>query len=111
MKKEKLLILLIPVISIWSGNASAATWCGATNILDVICYSNGQCYVTADSYGGDRYYQIASDDMNKNAMLSIALSVFASKGKARLVFHPDSLDCTNVAQDTMIYGIGATGLN
>jgi hypothetical protein len=41
-------------------------------------------------------------------MVSIALSMFASGGKARLAFVPSGLNCSDVPLNTEIFGVGAT---
>ena len=88
--------------------ASAATWCGATNVKDVICYSDKTCFITADAYGGVRYYRIDGLDPNKNAMVAMATSAFLSKSKVRLVFGASDLNCADIPQNSLLYGVGLT---
>jgi len=89
-------------------NADAATWCGPTKVVDVICYSDGACYVTADAYGGVRYYRINPDDPSREEMVSVALATLLSGGNARLAFAPHGLNCNDIPQDTHLLGVGAT---
>ena len=87
---------------------NAATWCGGTEITDVICYKDGNCYITAENYGGRRYYKIESGSQNKELIVSTALAVLSTKGKARIAFQANDLNCSDVPQREVIFGVGAT---
>ena len=107
MKRKLYASILISAMMLAS-NAQAATWCQPTNIKDIICYSDKTCFVTADAYGGVRYYLIAANDENKSSMVAVALSVLSTKTRARLAFTQNNLNCNDIPQNSQIFGIGAT---
>ncbi len=90
--------------------ANAATWCGGTEVQDVICYSDKSCFVTANGYGGVRYYKIDGDDPSKNSMVSLATAAMLAKSRVRLVFAASDLNCADVPQNSKLYGVGVTEL-
>lgn len=92
--------------------ANVTTWCQGVNIQDVICYEDGTCFVTTNGYGGSYYYLITATNPNKNQMVAFALSAYTAGSKVRFVFTAaTSVSCSNVPQNTEIYGLGVTTIN
>lgn len=107
MKARQVLISLAGFALLSASSvASAASWCASSEIKEVNCNTNNFCFISADSYGGTRYYKIDGLNPNKNSMIALAVSAMLSKSRVKLAFVPDGLDCADIPANTLIYSVG-----
>lgn len=105
-RQSYFLVASIVMTGFAGGISQAATWCPANDFVnDLVCYGDGNCYVSTAGYGGPRWYLIPSNSLNKSQMVAIALTASVSGKVIAMDFVPDGLNCSDVPANTQIFGI------